>query len=83
MLWREIGARQLDDGLDAASWLARSLKCGRYIASIGPVNFLDAEAKNWPEMSVPNADAYWLMRIITADSACIAILKIPFVRPNL
>jgi hypothetical protein len=34
------------------------------------VNFLGAEAKNWPETSVPNADACWLMRIITADSAC-------------
>jgi hypothetical protein len=33
-------------------------------------------ALTWPETSVPNADACWLIRIITADSACIAILKI-------
>ena len=38
------------------------------------------EAKNWAETWVPNADACWLMRIITADSACIAILKILFVK---
>src|SRR5579863_1155759 len=42
----------------AASWLARSRKCGWRIASIGPVNFLGAEAKNWPETSVPNSDAW-------------------------
>ena len=33
-----------------------------------------------PEKSVPNADACWLMRVITADSACIAIPKILFVK---
>ena len=42
--------------------------------------FLGGEAKNWPEASVPNADACWLMRIITADSACIAIPKILLVK---
>ena|SRR5471032_2078791 len=42
----------------AASWLARSRKCGWRIATIGPVNFLGAEAKNCPETSVPNADAW-------------------------
>jgi hypothetical protein len=52
MLWREIDAGDLDDGLHAASWLARSCKCGWCIASIGPVNFLGGEAKNWPEKSV-------------------------------
>src|SRR5271170_4594774 len=45
----------------AASWLARSCKCGRRIDSIGPLNFLGAEAKNWPETSVPNAEA-WIYR---------------------
>ena len=42
----------------AASWLARSCKCGWRIASMGPVTFLGAEAKNCPETSVPNSDAW-------------------------
>src|SRR5260370_36336033 len=42
----------------AASWLARSWRCGCRIASIGPVNFRCGEAKNCPETSVPNSDAW-------------------------
>jgi hypothetical protein len=47
------------------------------------VNFLGGKAKNWPYTSGPNADACWLMKIIAAGSACIAMLKILFVtRPD-
>src|SRR5271165_5532810 len=42
----------------AASWLARSWRCGWSCASIGPVNFPSFEAKNCPETSVPNSDAW-------------------------
>src|SRR5271170_6889150 len=42
----------------AASWLARSWRCGWRCASIGPVNFPFADAKNCPETSVPSSDAW-------------------------
>src|SRR5579863_6176799 len=46
----------------AASWLARSWRCGWRCTSIGPENFPLAEAKNCPERSVPNFDA-WMYRL--------------------
>src|SRR5579871_1253525 len=45
----------------AASWLSRSWRCGWRCTSIGPENFPLAEAKNCPETSVPNFDA-WIYR---------------------
>ncbi|GCC48389.1 hypothetical protein chiPu_0032759, partial [Chiloscyllium punctatum] len=39
----------------AASWLARSWRCGSLCTSIGPENFPLAEAKNSPDASVPNS----------------------------
>src|SRR5260370_1896955 len=51
----------LTTACQAASWLVRSCKCGGRIDSIGPLNFLGAEAKNWPETSVPNPEA-WIYR---------------------
>ena len=79
MLWREIDARDLDDGLPRGFLAGAIVKVWVAHRLDWACELLGREAKNCPETSVPNADACWLMRIITADSACIAILKILFV----
>src|SRR5260370_16654128 len=57
----------LTTACQAASWLVRSCKCGWRIDSIGPLTFLGAEAKNWPEPSVPTAHT-WIYRPTAATA---------------
>jgi hypothetical protein len=59
---QEIDARGLDDGLPRGFLVGAIVKVWLAHHLNGPVNFPAAEAKNWPETSVPNADAWWYRR---------------------